>query len=96
MALIPYLVLQLTGLGIIVTAAGYGSNPRDAAIWIGAAIVTVFIMMSGIWSGWAYAAVVKDILILCVVLFFGIYLPLHLYGGIGPMFGEIAAGKPRF
>ena len=95
MALIPYLVLQLTGLGIIVTAAGYGSNPRDAAIWIGAAIVTVFIMMSGI-RGSAYAAVVKDILILCVVLFFGIYLPLHLYGGIGPMFEEIAAGKPRF
>ena len=44
-ALIPYLVLQLTGLGIIVTAAGYGAIPKDAAIWIGAAIVTVYVMV---------------------------------------------------
>ena len=94
-ALIPYLVLQLTGLGIIVTAAGYGAIPRYAAIWIGAAIVTVYVMMSGI-RGSAYTAVVKDILILCVALFLGIYLPLHLYGGIGPMFERIAAAKPGF
>jgi SSS family solute:Na+ symporter len=94
-ALIPYLVLQLTGLGIIVTAAGYGAIPKDAAIWIGAAIVTVYVMMSGI-RGSAYTAVVKDILILGVVLFLGIYLPLLLYGGIGPMFEQIAAAKPGF
>jgi solute:Na+ symporter, SSS family len=94
-ALIPYLVLQLTGLGIIVTAAGYGAIPRDVAIWIGAAIVTVYIMTSGI-RGSAYTAVVKDILILSVVLFLGIYLPLHLYGGIGPMFEQIVAAKPGF
>src|SRR5580658_10204721 len=94
-ALIPYLVLQLTGLGIIVTAAGYGAIPKDAAIWIGAAIVTVYVMTSGI-RGSAYTAVVKDILILGVALFLGIYLPLHLYGGIGPMFEQIAAAKPGF
>jgi solute:Na+ symporter, SSS family len=94
-ALIPYLVLQLTGLGIIVTTAGYGAIPRDAAIWIGAAIVTAYIMMSGI-RGSAYTSVVKDILILGVVLFLGIYLPLHLYGGIGAMFEKIAAAKPGF
>src|SRR5208337_2068584 len=29
-------------------------------------------------------------------LFLGIYLPLHLYGGIGPMFEKIAAAKPGF
>jgi solute:Na+ symporter, SSS family len=40
--------------------------------------------------------VVKDILILGVVLFLGVYLPLHLYGGIGPMFEQIAAAKPGF
>ena len=94
-ALIPYLVLQLTGLGIIVTTAGYGAIPRDAAIWIGAAIVTIYIMISGI-RGSAYTSVVKDILILGVVLLLGIYLPLHLYGGIGPMFEKIAAARPGF
>ncbi|MGH7081223.1 MAG: sodium:solute symporter family protein [Acetobacteraceae bacterium] len=94
-ALIPYLVLQLTGLGIIVTAASYGAIPKDAAIWIGALIVTVYIMISGI-RGSAYTSVAKDILILGVVLYLGIYLPLHLYGGIGAMFGKIEAARPGF
>ena len=62
-ALIPYLVLQLTGLGIIVAAAGYGAIPKDVAIWVGAAIVTAYVMISGI-RGSAWTSVVKDILIL--------------------------------
>ena len=94
-ALIPYLVLQLTGLGIIVVAAGYGAVSKDAAIWIGAIIVTVYVMVSGI-RGSAWTAVVKDVLILVVVVFLGLYLPFHLYGGIGPMFERIAAAKPGF
>jgi len=94
-ALIPYLVLQLTGLGIIVQAAGYGAIPKDAAIWVGAAIVTAYVMVSGI-RGSAWTAVVKDILILGVVLFLGLYLPIHLYGGIGAMFEKIATAKPGF
>ncbi len=36
-ALIPYLVLQLKGLGIIVATASYGAISSTAAIWIGAA-----------------------------------------------------------
>ncbi|HWY80675.1 MAG TPA: hypothetical protein VNY10_01835, partial [Roseiarcus sp.] len=83
------------GLGIIVTAAGYGAIPTNVAIWIGAVIVTIYVVTSGI-RGSAYTAVVKDILILGVVLFLGIYLPLHLYGGVCPMFEKIAAAKPGF
>ncbi|HVB69070.1 MAG TPA: sodium:solute symporter [Acetobacteraceae bacterium] len=94
-ALIPYLVLQLTGLGIIVQAAGYGAIPKDAAIWVGAAIVTAYVMVSGI-RGSAWTAVVKDVLILFVVVFLGLYLPIHLYGGVGAMFEKIAAAKPGF
>jgi solute:Na+ symporter, SSS family len=94
-ALIPYLVLQLTGLGIIVSVSSYGAIPKDAAIWIGAIIVTAYIMISGI-RGSAYTSVAKDILILTVVLFLGIYLPLHLYGGIDAMFEHINAAKPGF
>lgn len=94
-ALIPYLVLQLTGLGIIVVAAGYGAVSKDVAVWIGAAIVTIYVMLSGI-HGSAWTSVVKDILILVVVLFLGIYLPVTLYGGIGPMFEKIDSAKPGF
>jgi solute:Na+ symporter, SSS family len=94
-ALVPYLVLQLTGLGIIVVAAGYGEVSKELAVWIGAVIVTVYVMVSGI-HGSAWTSVLKDILILLVVLFLGLYLPFHLYGGIGVMFEKIDAAKPGF
>ncbi len=94
-ALIPYLVLQLTGLGIIVSAASYGAIPNAVAVWIGAAVVTAYVVVSGV-RGSAWTAVVKDITILAVVLFLGIYLPLHLYGGIGAMFDAIAQARPGF
>jgi SSS family solute:Na+ symporter len=94
-ALVPYLVLQLKGLGIIVDAAAYGAIPPAASVCIGAAVVTVYVMISGV-RGSAWTAVVKDTLILAVVLFLGIYLPIHYYGGYGAMFQAIQAAKPGF
>jgi SSS family solute:Na+ symporter len=94
-ALIPYLVLQFKGLGIIVDAAANGAISPATAIWIGAAVVTVYVTVSGV-RGSAWTAVVKDILILAVVLFLGIYLPIHYYGGYGAMFSAIQAAKPDF
>ena len=52
-------------------------------------------MVSGV-HGSAWNAVIKDTLILLVVLFLGIYLPLHLYGGFGAMFSAIDEAKPGF
>jgi solute:Na+ symporter, SSS family len=40
--------------------------------------------------------VVKDTTILAIVLFLGIYLPLHYYGGYGAMFAAIQIAKPNF
>jgi SSS family solute:Na+ symporter len=40
--------------------------------------------------------VVKDILILGVAIFLGLYLPARLHGGIGPMFSAIEAQRPGF
>ncbi|MGG3470620.1 sodium:solute symporter [Neobacillus pocheonensis] len=94
-ALIPYLVLQLKGLGIIVSEASGGSISSTAAIWIGVISVTAYVMISGI-HGSAWTAVIKDIMILGVVLFLGIYLPIHYYGGFQPMFEAIEAAKPGF
>src|ERR1700760_3311402 len=79
-ALVPYLVLQLKGLGIIVDTAAYGAMSSTLAICIGAAVVTAYVMVSGV-HGSAWTAVVKDTLILAVMLFLGIYLPIHYYGG---------------
>jgi SSS family solute:Na+ symporter len=94
-ALIPYLVLQLKGLGIIVEIAGYGAISSTAAIWIGAIIVAAYVMVSGV-HGSAWTSVAKDTMILVIVIFLGVYLPYHYYGGIGPMFAAIEQAKPGF
>jgi SSS family solute:Na+ symporter len=94
-AMVPYLVLQLTGLGIIVSEASYGSISSTAAILIGTVALTVYVMVSGI-HGSAWTAVLKDAMILVVAVFLGIYLPLHYYGGIGEMFSAVQAAKPGF
>ncbi|GJE26205.1 sodium:solute symporter family protein [Methylobacterium organophilum] len=94
-SLVPYMVLQLKGLGIIVSTASYGAIPPTVAIWIGAAVVTVYVTVSGV-RGSAWTAVLKDMMILGVVVFLGIYLPYHYYGGIGEMFRAIDQAKPGF
>jgi SSS family solute:Na+ symporter len=94
-AMIPYFVLQLKGLGIIVSEASYGTISPTVAIWIGVTVVTVYVMVSGI-HGSAWTAVAKDILILIVVVFLGIYLPVHYYGGFQPMFEAVESAKPGF
>jgi SSS family solute:Na+ symporter len=94
-ALVPYLVLQLKGLGIIVETASYGAISRTLAIWIGAGVVTAYVMVSGVHAS-AWTSVAKDTLILAMVLFLGIYLPIHYYGGIGAMFAAIEHAKPGF
>jgi SSS family solute:Na+ symporter len=82
-ALIPYLVLQFKGLAIIVEAAGYGAIPTTLAIWIGARAATAYVIVSGV-HGSAWTAVAKDVIILVVVMFLGIYLPcFHYCGGVG-------------
>jgi solute:Na+ symporter, SSS family len=94
-ALIPYLVLQFKGLGIIVEAAGYGAIGSTPAVWIGATVATAYVMVSGV-RGSAWTAVAKDVMILVVVVFLGIYFPLHYYGGLQAMFAAIEAAKPGF
>ncbi|MFA2563785.1 MULTISPECIES: sodium:solute symporter family protein [Bacillus] len=90
-----YLVLQLKGLGYIVSATSYGAISSTTAIWFGAIGVTVFVMVSGI-HGSAQTSILKDILILGIVVFLGLYFPIHYYGGIQPMYEAIEKVKPNF
>lgn len=95
LAIIPYLILQFKGLGIIVSEASYGTISPTAAIWLGVISVTIYVMISGI-HGSAWTAVIKDIMIFIVVVFLGIYLPYHYYGGIQSMFEAVHAAHPQF
>ncbi len=94
-AMVPYLQLQLTGLGIIIEETSYGSIPRSAAIVLGGVALAAYVVISGIHSA-AWNAVIKDVLVLVVVVFMGIYLPFHYFGGIGEMFAKVHAQSPTF
>lgn len=94
-ALVPYLILQFKGLGIIVETASNGAIPTGWAICLGAAAMTAYVVVSGV-HGSAWTAAIKDAAILLVCAFLGLYLPYHYYGGIGPMFAAIEAARPGF
>src|SRR3954452_10970526 len=94
-AMIPYLALQLKGLGIIVSQTSGGSISSTAAVWIGAVVLSLYVVASGI-HGSAWTAAIKDILTLSVVVFIGLSLPIHYFGSIGAMFHSVQHSKPGF
>jgi solute:Na+ symporter, SSS family len=89
------LVAFIGVVSIIVSEASYGTISPTVAVWISAISVTVYVMISGI-HGSAWTAVIKDIMIFAIVVFIGIYIPFHYYGGIQPMFESIHASNPEF
>ena len=94
-ALIPYLALQLKGLGSIVSETSGQAIPYTVAIVVGTVVLSGYVIISGV-RGSAWTSALKDVMILVVVLILGIYLPLHYFGGIGQMFHAVDAAKPGF
>jgi SSS family solute:Na+ symporter len=91
--IIPYLQVQLTGLGMIVEVASYGAIDRTTAMIISFLIVAGFVLSSGI-RGVAWVSVLKDLLLLFAAVFVGVAIPYIYFGGIGPMFAELVRTKP--
>ncbi|MBL3955581.1 sodium:solute symporter family protein, partial [Bacteroides thetaiotaomicron] len=56
--------------------------------------MAVYMVVSGI-HGSASIAIFKDVLILAIAIFLGLYLPMHYYGGLGEMFAKIDAAHPE-
>jgi solute:Na+ symporter, SSS family len=94
-AMVPYLVLQLKGLGIIVSECSYGTISVPWAVWMSVTALVIYVIVSGV-HGSAWTAVVKDILILAVVVTLGVVLPWRVSGGLRPMFETIARDHPGF
>jgi SSS family solute:Na+ symporter len=91
--IVPYLQLQLTGLGMIVEVASYGAIHRTPAMIISFLIVAAFVFTSGI-RGVAWVSVLKDLLLLFSAVFVGVAIPYIYFGGIGPLFAELVHVKP--
>jgi len=91
--LIPYLQLQLTGLGIIVSIASFGGIGRTPAMTISVILLAGFVLAGGV-RAVAWVSVLKDVLMVLAAVSIGIGIPYLRYGGIGAMFTALTRARP--
>lgn len=91
--LIPYVQIQLVGLGMIVETASFGAIPRTPAMIVAFTLVAAFVLVSGV-RGVAWVSVIKDALLLVAAIFVGFAIPYIYFGGVGKMFAALAQAKP--
>ena len=93
-SIIPYLQLQLAGLGLIVEVASNGAINTKIAILISFLLTSVFVYTSGI-RGAAWVSVIKDVMMILAVLIVGIGIPVIYFGGFGKMFKILIEKMPE-
>jgi solute:Na+ symporter, SSS family len=90
---IPYVQLQITGVGIIVSVASFDGIGRTPAMAIAVLLLVAFVFASGV-RAVAWVSVVKDALMVIAAISIGVGIPLIHFGGIGPMFAALAHARP--
>ena len=93
-AFIPYVTLQMRGAGIVIEAVTDGRVPLWAGALLTYGIVTTYVLISGVMAvGWTNT--LQGVFMVVLAWSLGMYLPQRLYGGIGPMFEQIAETRPE-
>ena len=93
-SIIPYLQLQLAGLGLIVEVSSNGAISPKVAIVVSFVLTCLFVYTSGI-RGAAWVAIIKDVLMLLAVFIVGIGVPVIYFGGFGKMFKVLIDKMPE-
>ncbi|WP_030563257.1 sodium:solute symporter family protein [Streptomyces aureocirculatus] len=90
--LLPYIQLQITGMGVVVSTISYGAISLNWAYFIGFAVTTGFVVVSGL-RGSAWVSVLKDVLVIATLAFLMIYVPLHYFDGYGDFLDRVVREK---
>ncbi|UQA95220.1 sodium:solute symporter family protein [Streptomyces halobius] len=93
--LLPYIQLQITGMGTVVSTISYGAISLNWAYFLAFAVATGFVVISGL-RGSAWVSVLKDVLVIVTLAFLALYVPLHYFGGYGPFLDRIVAEKSQW
>lgn len=93
LCILPYLQLQLTGLGLIVEVASEGVLGSRTAILISFILTCLFVYTSGL-RGTAWVSIIKDIMMIAAVGIVGIGVPHIYFGGFGKMFRALMEKHP--
>lgn len=93
-AFVPYLMLQMSGAGLVFEAVTEGHVP----FWLGAAlaygVVVTYVLTSGVAAvGWTN--IFQGLFMMSIAWALGLYIPISLYGGVGAMFERIASERPE-
>jgi len=89
-AFLPYIVIQMKGAGFIFETITDGRVPFALGAGLSYLVVVVYVVFSGV-IGVGWTNMFQGIFMMIIAWFLGLYLPAKLYGGIGPMFEQIAA-----
>ncbi|MEV7655329.1 sodium:solute symporter family protein [Streptomyces anulatus] len=90
--LLPYIQLQITGMGVVLSVISYGAVSLDWAYFVAFAVTTGFVVVSGL-RGSAWVSVLKDVLVIATLGFLALYVPLHYFDGYGPFLDRLVTEK---
>ncbi|HEX4722712.1 MAG TPA: sodium:solute symporter family protein, partial [Pseudonocardiaceae bacterium] len=90
---LPYLQLQITGLGLAVQLATGDRASANLGMVIAFGITVAFVLWSGI-RGVATASYLKDGLMLVVLVVLAVVIPSHFGGGLGHLFEQLTRQHP--
>ncbi|MDA3627978.1 sodium:solute symporter family protein [Saccharopolyspora sp. WRP15-2] len=93
--LLPYIQLQITGMGVVVSTISYGTIGLGAGYVIAFVVTEAFIIFSGL-RGSAWVSILKDSLVIITLLAVFAYVPVHYFGGVGPMLERLVAERPQW
>ncbi|MGW5642288.1 sodium:solute symporter family protein [Saccharopolyspora sp. NPDC003762] len=93
--LLPYIQLQITGMGVVVSTISYGTIGLGAGYIIAFLVTEAFIIFSGL-RGSAWVSILKDSLVIITLLVVFVYVPVHYFGGLGPMLDRLVSERPEW
>ncbi|WP_158882905.1 sodium:solute symporter family protein [Amycolatopsis anabasis] len=91
---LPYLQLQITGLGLIVKLVTGDAASSTLSMVVGSLLVVAFVLWAGL-RGVATTSYFKDAIMLVVLVVLMIAIPTHFAGGISAMFHRVAELRPQ-
>ncbi|MBO8192671.1 sodium:solute symporter family protein [Streptomyces oryzae] len=93
--IVPYVQVQIQGMGVVVNAMTYGSVDLHVAAVISFVVAEAFILVSGL-RGSAWVSVLKDVLVIVAVVFLAVWVPLHYLDGYGDFMTRMVEEKPQW
>ncbi len=93
-AFLPYLVIQMKGAGFVFNVVTEGRIPEALGAAIAYGVVLIYVFRSGV-MGVGWTNTFQGIFMMVLAWGLGLYLPMRLHGGVGPMFDAIARELPN-